>query len=356
MRHLRNAEKLLGGYATGILTGEEKTTLYSAALKNQELFDALADEEALRELLADPSARQHLLKLLGDSAAEKPIPFWRRPALLGLAASLFAMVGTSVVLWQREHPLPSVAKEKIAAQPITTAPTPAAAPASVQTRNLVEKTEAKDAAAKPASPSAMLGHTAPPEMAPMVQPSVSSAAGSLADRALPMKIGAEPSPRAEMKKATFEKPQAAEAETIANLSAMEKNETAVKAGFFKEDKKGFSAARAKSAPPFGTGSAKDSRKMSAPSEVMERLENGKVRLTVTRSSGDFVYLLKRTPANTVSITPTKTIPSIGTTIDTFEFFLEAQDHLDLYLLTQPATDPRALPPNDAVAGRWKRLQ
>jgi len=56
--------KLLGGYATGTLTDGERNLLFSAALQDQELFDALADEESLRELLEEPATRQTLLEQL----------------------------------------------------------------------------------------------------------------------------------------------------------------------------------------------------------------------------------------------------------------------------------------------------
>jgi len=56
--------KLLGGYATGTLTEEERNLLFSAALEDQELFDVLADEEPLRELLAEPATRQTLIEEL----------------------------------------------------------------------------------------------------------------------------------------------------------------------------------------------------------------------------------------------------------------------------------------------------
>jgi len=70
--------KLLGGYATGTLTAEERQALFEAALEDQELFDALAKEEPLRELLEDPAARARLLAALDDS----PLP-----SLLGQALS-----------------------------------------------------------------------------------------------------------------------------------------------------------------------------------------------------------------------------------------------------------------------------
>ena len=56
--------KLLGGYATGTLTETERNLLFSAALEDQELFNLLADEEVLREQLAEPATRQILLEEL----------------------------------------------------------------------------------------------------------------------------------------------------------------------------------------------------------------------------------------------------------------------------------------------------
>jgi hypothetical protein len=66
--------KLLGGYATGTLTAEERQALFEAALDDQELFDALAKEQPLRDLLEDPAARAHLLAALDDG----PLPGPRR--------------------------------------------------------------------------------------------------------------------------------------------------------------------------------------------------------------------------------------------------------------------------------------
>jgi len=57
--------KLLGGFATGTLTEQERRVLFSAALEDQALFDALANEEALREFLAEPGNREELLDELG---------------------------------------------------------------------------------------------------------------------------------------------------------------------------------------------------------------------------------------------------------------------------------------------------
>ncbi|MGH9665719.1 MAG: hypothetical protein ACRD9L_14940, partial [Bryobacteraceae bacterium] len=57
-----DAKKLLGGYATGTLTEDERRTLFEAALEDQELFEALAGEQALKEALETPGAREELLR------------------------------------------------------------------------------------------------------------------------------------------------------------------------------------------------------------------------------------------------------------------------------------------------------
>jgi hypothetical protein len=59
----------VGGYATGTLTPEERQALFAAALEDQELFDALAREQPLRDLLGDPAAKAELLAALGEAPA-----------------------------------------------------------------------------------------------------------------------------------------------------------------------------------------------------------------------------------------------------------------------------------------------
>src|SRR6476619_3762462 len=59
-------EKLLGGFSADTLTAEERQHLYAAALQDQQLFNALADEQALKELLADPAVRLRLLQTLAQ--------------------------------------------------------------------------------------------------------------------------------------------------------------------------------------------------------------------------------------------------------------------------------------------------
>lgn len=119
-------EKLLGGYATDTLDAAERRALYEAALEDQELFDALAKEQALREVLQDPPARQQLIQALGPAPDTLGAGAWRwlrRPALLagGLAAVLIA-AGLVLLL----QPKPAARREAIMAEAIP--PRPEAAP------------------------------------------------------------------------------------------------------------------------------------------------------------------------------------------------------------------------------------
>jgi len=56
--------KLLGGYATNTLTEMERDALFAAALEDQELFDALQDEEALKDLLSNRAVRADVRQAL----------------------------------------------------------------------------------------------------------------------------------------------------------------------------------------------------------------------------------------------------------------------------------------------------
>lgn len=97
-------QKLLGGYATGTLTPEEQQALFAAALDDQELFDALAREQSLRDLLRDPAAKARVLMAL-DTAA----PRWYRRRWWLPAAAAVAMAGVgvmAVVVMRRQAPAP----------------------------------------------------------------------------------------------------------------------------------------------------------------------------------------------------------------------------------------------------------
>lgn len=99
-------EKLLGGFAADTLTPEEKQSLYAAALRDQQLFNALADEQALKELFSNPDVRLRLLATLEQkraSGTRNPLSWldwFRRPAGLAFAGGLTA-AALAVVLGVR---------------------------------------------------------------------------------------------------------------------------------------------------------------------------------------------------------------------------------------------------------------
>jgi hypothetical protein len=148
-------KKLLGGYATDTLTTEERQALFAAALEDQELFDALAREQSLRDLLRDPAARAELAELLSalDSPATRPVGVWqwlRRPMVAGLATAGVAAIAI-VAVWQGTR----LASVRHQAQPVMVAElkrpelssgTPAAQPPAPASQRAID-TRAKDAAA-----------------------------------------------------------------------------------------------------------------------------------------------------------------------------------------------------------------
>jgi hypothetical protein len=96
--------KLLGGYAANTLTEGERTALFEAALEDQDLFNALQNEDALRELLADPVSREQIRQALEPAAADRRRAFWMQPWLIGSAvAAVIAtvIVAIGIVTWHR---------------------------------------------------------------------------------------------------------------------------------------------------------------------------------------------------------------------------------------------------------------
>ena len=69
---------LLGGYATGTLTPEEQQRLFDAALQDQDLFDELAREQALKEAFDDPAVRRELLEVLDRPSWRDRFAAWLR--------------------------------------------------------------------------------------------------------------------------------------------------------------------------------------------------------------------------------------------------------------------------------------
>jgi hypothetical protein len=101
-------EQILGGYATDTLTEEEKRQLYEAALRDQALFDALADEESLKALLSDPVARQRVLASLQASGnsqestqpSTRKLSWFSQPSSLAWGGSIAAAGLALIFGWQ----------------------------------------------------------------------------------------------------------------------------------------------------------------------------------------------------------------------------------------------------------------
>jgi len=106
MNH-EQARKLLGGYATNSLTEAERKALFEAALDDQELFDALQQEEALKELLADPVSRNQVQQALTQAPASDATgaAWWSRWWVWGgLTAAVAATVLIVSVIRSNEPP------------------------------------------------------------------------------------------------------------------------------------------------------------------------------------------------------------------------------------------------------------
>jgi hypothetical protein len=149
-----DVRKLLGGYASGTLTDAEKQTLFEAALSDNDLFDALADEHALKELLDDPAARAHVLR-----AAETPVfsaiavlrEWFERPRSKALAAAgavLVVAIAVTTIRDQQQIRLAAVQRpsEPVLLAPMT--PAPQQSPVQQEQRPLRLRSSAPAAAGK----------------------------------------------------------------------------------------------------------------------------------------------------------------------------------------------------------------
>ncbi len=120
--------KLLGGYATGTLTVAEQKLLFEAALDDQELFDELSREQALKEMLDLPGARPRLIAAL-EPATPVEKTWWRKPWPWAAAATLAMGIVIAVALWPKPKP---TTVDISAVRPQATA-TPVSAPLADQT-------------------------------------------------------------------------------------------------------------------------------------------------------------------------------------------------------------------------------
>jgi len=130
-----DVRKLIGGYATGSLSEAERKLLFDAALDDQELFDELAGEQVLKEILEEPGARQRLLSALGTLGAERKsvqAPWWSRP-WPWMGAAVTVAVAIIIVVAQRTplpQPTQEIAQVLKSAEPVAAPPPPSPPPAA----------------------------------------------------------------------------------------------------------------------------------------------------------------------------------------------------------------------------------
>jgi hypothetical protein len=99
----QNPKDLLGSYALGGLTDQEKESLFQAALRDQSLFDELVREERVRLALVDPENRAMLEQAMRQEPeptfAEKFAAWLRQPRHFGLLAVAAAALVVAIFVW-----------------------------------------------------------------------------------------------------------------------------------------------------------------------------------------------------------------------------------------------------------------
>ena len=66
-------DRLMAEYSTGGLSEDDKKKLFTAALADQDLFDQLTEEDALREAIEMPGARNRLIDSLREESVTAPV-------------------------------------------------------------------------------------------------------------------------------------------------------------------------------------------------------------------------------------------------------------------------------------------
>ncbi|HEV2687942.1 MAG TPA: hypothetical protein VGV35_05285 [Bryobacteraceae bacterium] len=145
-------QKLLGGYATNTLTEAERKALFDAALDDQELFNALQDEEALKDLLADPVSRAQVQRAL-EQPPRPRVSWWNRRWAWAGAASAVAAAVVIVGVVRMNAPAPRNAEQVYSADA-------AKAPAVSQPASVANKEKAVEPVAPKLAARAVDGTTA----------------------------------------------------------------------------------------------------------------------------------------------------------------------------------------------------
>jgi hypothetical protein len=342
---VRQAEKLLGGYAAGILTEEERSALFQAALKDQALFDALADEDLLRELLADPEAKAKLLGALAEPAVPKVVPFWRRSAVMGLAASLaISVVGALAYLRSKEEPASFLQERQNKA--LEAAP---AAPPRDGTQRLEIEAPAKEKASrapapKPSAPEPLLlkqrqdATPAPVIPAPAPQPAPMGIPEKAVERnqSDAQVLGGIVAAQEERRKA--EKVQAKKSMSKEPARAAEQAAPSAAAGAAAYDY--AASAQAPSKP-----------RLAEPIWTLEKLSPQQARLRVLWQGSAELRVVWESHGNRLTLLPVRTEQEGDQHQAEFSFALGEGDPVDLYLIPPQADKAKA----DAPATFRRRI-
>ena len=297
------AERLLGGYATGTLSEAERKTLFAAALDHQDLFDAVMDEEALRELLADPAAKAQLLTALA-SAAPKVVRFYRRPGLMGAAASLIVAATAGLAYLRSPEGVPQPMKQEEAKVPtVTSVAVPAEAPAPPAPARKVAPVAPLKGAAMPVQMVEAPAPAPPPQM--------------MAAPAAAMEDSAGMRTQGELRRA----------EAQDNLA-----------------KKAIGGVGMNAAVP------------RTPTWRLDAQPDGSTRVTVKAPKGPQVVLLRR-GATGIEVLKVRATEDAGNSRIQWqvEVRLGEGDVLDLYVLNAPTADPARLPETGLVDGFRARI-
>lgn len=102
---------LIGAYASGSLTEEERGVLFNAALEDQEIFDELAREQALKDAIEQPGARERLLRSLA------PKPWWRPMWVWATAGAAVVALICGIILIRSGAPPQQIARVEVPAPP-----------------------------------------------------------------------------------------------------------------------------------------------------------------------------------------------------------------------------------------------
>src|SRR5580658_7039488 len=112
----------MSGYATGSLSDSDRRRLFDAALDDQNLFDQLAHEQALKDLIDQPGARDRLIAALAPAETPRAIGAWKKPLAWGFAAMFVVSMSIAALMLTRSGIRTQVAQRQIPQLPIAQPP------------------------------------------------------------------------------------------------------------------------------------------------------------------------------------------------------------------------------------------